>query len=420
MRAIAPGAFVKFDAPANGVNREPAQACLFLGMPRAVKPLPELGLVCLSSDEQCRFRTITRTRYLSLPQPQRDSDLHAIYWDNVQRLHWTLGYCKRRNIHLYRATSALFPMSDEPAGEAILRGMASSLASVGRRAKALGIRVVLHPDQFVVLNSESEKTRAVSRLILEKHALAFDLMGLEQSAWNLMNIHGGKAGRVDELVDAIKDLPPNVRQRLTLENDEYSFSAAEIYDVCRRTGVPMLFDCHHHVIRENLDSYDHPSVAEFTKLAAGTWPDPAWQVVHVSNGDQAFLDRYHSEKITMIPAAFRDVPWIEVEARGKEIAIKGLQESWPERSTAAEGFPLRRLNAAEQREAAVAMGIDPKTISVKVVRTTQLPTTKKKAVKKATAKKAAKKVKRKTAAKTAKKSKKTAAKPKRAASRRST
>ena len=363
--------------------------------------MPELGLVCLSSDEQCRFRTITRSRYLSLEQPQRDSDLHAIYWDNVQRLHWTLGYCQRRNIRLYRATSALFPMSDEPAGEAILRGMASSLASVGRRAKALGIRVVLHPDQFVVLNSESEKTRAVSRLILEKHALAFDLMGLEQSPWNLMNIHGGKAGRSDELVDVIKDLPPNVKQRLTLENDEYSFSAAEIYDVCRRAGVPMLFDCHHHVIKEGLDSYDHPSVAEFTKLAAGTWPKREWQVVHVSNGDQAFLDRYHSEKITMIPAAFRDVPWIEVEARGKEIAIKGLQESWPERSTAAEGFPLRRLNAAEQREAAVAMGIDPKTISVKVVRTTTLAPAKKKVVKKA-----AKKTKTKKKTKTAKPPKK--------------
>ncbi|MDB5326945.1 MAG: damage endonuclease UvsE [Phycisphaerales bacterium] len=327
-------------------------------MPRAVKPLPELGLVCLSSDEQCRFRTITRTRYLSLPQEQRDKDLHAIYWDNIQRLHWTLGYCARRNIRLYRATSALFPMSDEPAGDATLRSMAASLSSIGRRAKQLGIRVVLHPDQFVVLNSESEKTRAVSRLILDKHALAFDLMGLPQTAWSLMNIHGGKAGRGDELVNVIKDLPPNVRQRLTLENDEYSFGAEEIHDICRRAGVPMLFDCHHHVIKENLDSYDHPSVARYTRLARDTWPDPQWQVVHVSNGETAFLDRYHSQQITMIPKAFRDVPWIEVEARGKEVAIAGLRADWPKRSTAAEGFPLRKTTAAEKRAAASAVNDD--------------------------------------------------------------
>jgi UV DNA damage endonuclease len=320
-------------------------------MPRAEKPLPELGLVCLSSDEQCRFRTITRTRYLSLSEEQRDKDLHAIYWDNVQRLHWTLGYCARRNIKLYRATSALFPMSDEPAGEATLRGMASQLSSVGRRAERLGIRVVLHPDQFVVLNSENEKTRATSRMILDKHALAFDLMGLPQTTWSLMNIHGGKAGRSDELVKIIAELSPNVKNRITLENDEYSYGAEEILDICRRSGVPMLFDCHHHVIKEGLDSYDHPSVAKYTKLARDTWPKPEWQVVHVSNGETAFLDRYHSEHITMIPKAFRDVPWIEVEARGKEVAIAGLRENWPKRSTAAEGFPLRKPTAAEKRKA---------------------------------------------------------------------
>ena len=324
-------------------------------MPRAVKvvdnPLPELGLVCLSSDEQCRFRTITRTRYLSLGDQERDVQLHAIYWDNIQRLHWTLGYCARRNIRLYRATSALFPMSDEPAGEATLRLMSAALSSIGRRAKTLGIRVVLHPDQFVVLNSENPITCATSVLILEKHALAFDLMGLPKSVWSLMNIHGGKSGRGDQLVEAIKTLPANVKQRLTLENDEYSFGAAEVLDVCKRAGVPMLFDCHHHVIKENLDSYDHPSVAKYTKLARETWPRPDWQVCHVSNGETAFLDRYHSQQITMMPKAFREVPWIEVEARGKESAIAGIRDAWPTQATAANGFPLRKTTAAEKRAA---------------------------------------------------------------------
>ena len=54
-----------------------------------------------------------------LPTPE--ASLRSIYWDNVQRLHWTLGYCARRNIKLYRATSALFPMSDEPHGEGSMR-----------------------------------------------------------------------------------------------------------------------------------------------------------------------------------------------------------------------------------------------------------------------------------------------------------
>ena len=320
---------------------------------------PALGMVCLSSDRQVKFRTITRSRFLSLEPAEREAQLREIYWCNVQMLHWALTYCAERDIRLYRATSALFPMSDEDLGEALLCGMASTMSSVGRRAERLGIRVVLHPDQFVVLNSEAERVRETSRKVMEKHALAFDLLGLERSAWNLMNVHGGKAGRADELVEAIEALPENVRSRLTLENDEYSFSSAQILDVCRRAGVPFVFDCHHHVIKECLDSYDHPSVAEMTAAARETWPKAAWQLCHISNGHAAFLDRYHSEHITIAPGAFRDVPWLEVEARGKEQAILALHAKWPRRAKRRRGEPLTKPTAAEKRAAeAEACGCD--------------------------------------------------------------
>ena len=312
--------------------------------------LPKLGMVCLSSDEVCKFRTITRSAYLKLDPGERDAKLLELYWDNTQRLTWTLGYCARRQIKLYRATSALYPMSDEPEGRAVLESIPGALSAVGRRAKQLGIRVVLHPDQFVVLNSENPATVETSIKILEKHALWFDLFGLAKSPWNLMNVHGGKAGRADELVATVKRLPPGVRKRLTFENDEYSYGAPEILDVCRRTGCPMVFDCHHHVIREDLSSYDHPSLAYFTRAARDTWPDPTWQLCHVSNGETAFLDRYHSKLVTMMPKVFADVPWLEVEARGKERAILGLRQHWPADGDPHYGPPLRKPTAADRRD----------------------------------------------------------------------
>jgi UV DNA damage endonuclease len=263
-----------------------------------------LGLVCVTHSDECRFRTITRTRFLTLgPEQQRDT-LRALYQDNLARLTATLAFCDRHDIRLYRATSGLFPMSDDAVGTEVLHELSASLAEVGPLAKRLGIRVVLHPDQFVVLNSDTTSVIDTSIRILEKHALAFDLMGLPRTPWSAFNIHGGKAGRSDRLVDVIRTrLPANVRDRLTLENDEYSFSAADILDVCRRAGVPMVFDCHHHVIKEKLDSYEHPSVAAMVKAARATWPDPAWQVVHLSNGKDGFLDRQHSEFISAVPSS---------------------------------------------------------------------------------------------------------------------
>ncbi|MDQ3440991.1 MAG: UV damage endonuclease UvsE [Planctomycetota bacterium] len=290
-------------------------------------PSPNFGLVCITSTEQCRFRTITRTRFLALSEDDRRRTLAQLYWDNLARLHAVLTFCHGRGIRLYRATSGLFPMSDDPLGAAVLESLSANLSSVGRRVKRLGIRVVLHPDQFVVLNSDSPNVAATSRVIMDKHARAFDLLGLPRSAWSAMILHGGKGGRGDELVRVIRDLPANVRRRLVLENDEFTYGAAEILDICRRAKAPMVFDCHHHVIKEGLDSYDHPSVEKFTKLAAKTWPDPSWQIVHLSNGSTAFADRNHSEFISAMPSAYATVPWIEVEARGKECAIEKLRES---------------------------------------------------------------------------------------------
>ena len=285
----------------------------------------------MTHSEECRFRTVTRTRYLALTSRKRRQALTELYADNLARLHKALDFCIARNIRLYRAPCGLFPMSDEQLGEAILRSMASSLRAIGRRAKREGLRIVLHPDQFVVLNSDSPDVVATSINILEKHALAFDLMGLPATAWCAFNIHGGKRGKAEELIRVIrKELPRRVRKRLTLENDEYSFGAEELLSICHRAQVPMIFDCHHHVIKEKLDSYDHPSIEHFTRLARGTWPDPSWQMVHLSNGRESFLDRSHSDLIERTPVAYAQVPWIEVEAKGKERAIDHLRQVMPQ------------------------------------------------------------------------------------------
>ena len=65
-----------------------------------------------------------------------------------------------------------------------------------------------------------------------------------------------------------------------------------------------------------------------TKAARVTWPDPAWQMAHISNGRESFADARHADYIATMPSAFRNVPWIEVEAKQKELAIAQLRETW--------------------------------------------------------------------------------------------
>ncbi|NJN87793.1 MAG: UV DNA damage repair endonuclease UvsE [Leptolyngbyaceae cyanobacterium SL_7_1] len=290
--------------------------------------LPELGLVCITTSDAVRYKTMTRKRLLQLEPAEQRRSLHTLYAENLRRLAAAVEFCHAQGIRLYRLISGTFPFADDPVGEAVLTEFAGELRQVGDRASTLGIRLVLHPDQFVVLNSDRPDVIENSIKILKTHAWIFDLMGLPQSQWALMNIHGGKGDRADRLIQVIRALPTNIRDRLTLENDEHTYSARDISAICQATGVAMVFDAHHHVIHQHLTTYEDPSVAEMVEAARKTWSNPDWQLVHISNGNESFGDPRHSDLITLMPSSYRTVPWIEIEAKQKEVAIEKLRNEW--------------------------------------------------------------------------------------------
>jgi UV DNA damage endonuclease len=289
---------------------------------------PQLGLVCITTTDEVRYRALTRKRLLQFDAGEQRRMLRELYSDNLARLDRAVSFCHERGIWLYRITSALLPFADDTSGEPLLEEFADMMRGIGERAEKLGIRLVIHPDQFVVLNSESPNVVANSIKIMKTHARIFDLLGLPRSVWAAMNLHGGKGGRGAQLVETIGSLPEEIRTRLVFENDEHIYDASEILEICRAADVPMVFDVHHHIVHENLDSYEHPSIAEALAAARTTWPVPEWQLVHVSNGRESFNDRRHSDLISTMPSVFRQPLWIEVEAKHKEVAIEKLQREW--------------------------------------------------------------------------------------------
>ena len=288
----------------------------------------KLGLVCITQSEEVRYKTVTRKIFLSLDEAARTEKLRSLYAENISRLQKAVEFCLVKKIGLYRMTSALFPFSDEPFGAAILEEFTGDLAALGTLALNKKLRLVLHPDQFVVLSSDSETVVENSLKILRMHARTMDLLKQPRSEWAAINIHGGKSGRIDQLVSVIEKLPEEIYSRLTFENDEYAYSSAEILEVCRRDRVPKVFDAHHHICHENLTDYNHPSVAEAFWSARETWSNPENQMVHISNGRERFSDRAHSDLIFAMPDVFRFAPWIEIEAKHKELAIDKLQSEW--------------------------------------------------------------------------------------------
>ncbi|MGF1482012.1 MAG: UV damage endonuclease UvsE [Cyanophyceae cyanobacterium] len=285
-----------------------------------------LGLVCITASQAVRYRTITRKRLLQLSPAEQKDRLRSLYAENIQRLKGAIEFCLKHQIYLYRLNGGVFPFCDVELGESILAEFQEELRQIGDRAINSGVRLVMHPPQFVVLNSDSPQVVANSRKILAAHALILDYLGQERSPWAALNIHGGKGNRREQLVQQIAALPTAVRSRLTLENDESTYSAQAILDICQAASVPMVFDAHHHVVCEDLDSYDHESVGEMLAAARFTWPDH--QLVHISNGRTHLNDPQHSDFIEVMPSSYVNAPWIEVEAKKKELAIEKLRQEW--------------------------------------------------------------------------------------------
>lgn len=297
-----------------------------------VPPRPAYGLVCLTVGPEVRFRTVTLTNYQKLSPAEREAKLLDLYADNVARVRRAAEFCAARGIRLYRLSSSLFPMFDlagDDTGRAVLDHLAPQMREAGQAFMDAGIRVLMHPEQFIVLNSDRTEVRASSLRTLAAHAETLDRFGFPRSTWNLLLLHGGKGGRAAELTAVIPDLPESARLRLGLENDERAYGPAELRPVCETTGVPLVFDAHHHVVRQGLPDQEDPSVREWVVAARATWQPPEWQVVHLSNGLEGPQDRRHSYLITALPSAYADVPWIEVEAKGKEEALAALMGAVP-------------------------------------------------------------------------------------------
>src|SRR4028118_1250974 len=100
--------------------------------------LPELGLVCITTSDAVRFRTVTRKRLLQLSEIEQETVLRELYTDNLKRLDKAIDFCAVNQIKLYRMTSALFPFADTDLGEAVLHSMSEELRKTGDRALSLG------------------------------------------------------------------------------------------------------------------------------------------------------------------------------------------------------------------------------------------------------------------------------------------
>lgn len=288
-----------------------------------------LGLCCQFRAEPITFRATTVTAMARLPTPVRLARLAELCRANAEALLAALDFCARHGIGAFRIRSQILPVKTHPttgyAMEELPGGtdITARFRECGRFARSHNLRLSFHPDQFVVLNSPNPQTVAHSLAELDYQAEVAEWVGADTITLHGGGAYGDKAGALDALRRNIERLPTPVRSRLTLENDDKVYTPADLLPVCADTGVPLVYDVHHHRCLP-----DGLSVAEITTRARTTWS--AEPLFHISSPLAGWggpkPERHHD----YIDAADIPVEWlgwpltVEVEAKAKELAVTRL------------------------------------------------------------------------------------------------
>ncbi len=185
-----------------------------------------------------------------------------------EQLDFNLEHC----ILYFRISSDLVPFASHPVcAYPWQREFKREFGEIGAFVKENGMRVTMHPDQFILINPVDEGIYERSAAELLYHAQVLDLMGLDHT--NKIQIHvggvyGDKAASMDRFVSRYRELPAAVRRRLVVENDERSYGLADCLEVSGRTGVPVVFDTLHHAANNHGEK-----LREGLKVAGSTWEE---------------------------------------------------------------------------------------------------------------------------------------------------
>lgn len=240
--------------------------------------------------------------------------------DIIKILEWNL----KNGIKFFRLSSSIIPWGDKLDITQLkdYDEIQFDLHKAGDYAKANGIRITCHPGPFVVLTSPKDSVVHNSICDLELHAKIFDMMGLESSPYNKINIHcngvyGDKISAMKRFCDNFKKLSHSVQNRLTIENDDKAsmYSVKDLMYIHDKIGIPIVFDYHHHKFCTG-----ELSEEEALRLAASTWKNIT-PVVHYSESADNKKPQAHSDYINVLPNQYGLDLDIMVEAKCKELAI---------------------------------------------------------------------------------------------------
>lgn len=256
-----------------------------------------IGYACINTsisattNKTCRLDHCTKER------------LRLLIYSNLAGLKEVLKWNYDHNIFLYRISSVVIPFASHPVNTILWwEENKSQLEEIGKYIRKTEMRVSMHPGQFVNINSPGSGVVEASIKELEWHAKFLDSMGLNSNHRLIVHaggVYGDKPASIKRYVEAYKNLPENIKARLSLENDDKSYTVWDVLGISHKTGMPVVFDNLHHMINNTGQKRDD-DIKDILAQAFATWNNNTGiPKIHFSTQKPGAKPGSHAESINM-------------------------------------------------------------------------------------------------------------------------
>ena len=151
------------------------------------------------------------------------------------------------------------------------------------------------------------------------------LLGCKCILLHIGGVYGDKEMATKRFVDNFNLLPQHLQDILCFENDDKSYCASEVLNICQSVKRPMVLDWHH-----NRCLPSGKPVSDYIEAIYATWSvSDLKPKVHLSTGKESKIDRRHAEYISIedLYSCLSDTSYkfgIMLECKKKEQALFSL------------------------------------------------------------------------------------------------
>lgn len=276
----------------------------------------KIGLVCMMKGKGMKkgFQGLNALKKLSQEEITTRGTEASIY--NINYTLDCLEWVKKSGKGLFRISSNLIPYYEF--WDWKVPKIIEDLKKIKSFANDNNIRLIMHPDQFTVLNSENSKVIENSLLILNFHYEISNLLGVED-----IIIHTGsaKGNYKDRFIESSNSIDRKLKEKILVENC-HSVGIEDVLDICRKTKLRPCLDFHHDRIKPSKKPVSE-YIDEVVELSNKRVP-----LGHISSpeGIDKKSFKSHNEYIsTEDLLTFEKYFYIfdmEIEAKGKEKAVE--------------------------------------------------------------------------------------------------